>query len=593
MEGLLWLYLTAVIVFAVIAAYFSYRYEKKSGRVTSQDHEIARKVFELSLLQDITKKIGYSLNIENIAETIALTAENLFDLSTVSYAIKDSNKLRIKTYTKEPVASPYLSQLSKLIVAGMSSIETGINTYRTEETLVDFASKNTPISPADAVSQDSLNASPQSFFNIPLIIDKRLIGMINISSKKKIKYHDEDTALLFKIVDTAQEAIQRLHKVIKTEESKLESLILTLPIGTLLFTVDQNEFKLSVINQAALDFLRLAPDANLSEVLGRFGQDLELSSKVQHVFTTREKVTIPDAKIYDKDFVVFLSPVFAPQIETDNNHSQNDLIGVALIMRDISPDKKLERVRADFTDMMMHELRAPLTAIRGAAALLLAGSLPPEDAQKMPRVILDSSNDMLSTVADFLDAAKIDEGKFKLNKMKANIVKVIAEHVEVFTYAAREKNISITFDNKTTIPDFYFDQIRIGQVINNLISNSIKFSNEGGSINVKVEQKDHLVEVIVTDRGIGIPDSKKAILFTKFGQIDGNLERLRSAAGRSSGSSGLGLFISHEIVEAHEGKIWLDSTENTGTVAHFTLPLITEEEKKPEEAASHPANLSN
>ncbi len=592
MDGLLWLYLTAVIVFAAIAAFFSYRYEKKAGKVTSQDREITRKVFELSLLQEITNKIGYSLNIENIAETIALTVENLFDLSTVSYAIKEDGKIRIKTYTKEPVAAPYLSQLSKIIIAGMSSIDQGVNSLKTAETLVDFAGKNPNVNPGDTVSQDALNASPQTFFNIPLIINNKLVGMINISSKKKIKYPDEDTALLFKIVDTAQEAIQRLHGVIKTEESKLESLILTLPIGTLLFTVDQNEFKLSVINQAALDFLRLARDANLSEVLGRFGQDLELSSKVQHVFTSREKVTIPDAKVYDKDFAVFLSPVFAPSIDGAEN-TQDKLIGVALIMRDISPDKKLERVRADFTDMMMHELRAPLTAIRGAAALLLAGSLPPEDAKKMPRVILDSSNDMLSTVADFLDAAKIDEGKFKLNKMKVNIVKVIAEHVEVFTYAAREKNISITFDDKTAIPDFYFDQIRIGQVINNLISNSIKFSNEGGSINVKVEQKDHIIEVIVTDRGIGIPDSKKAILFTKFGQIDGNLERLRSAAGRSSGSSGLGLFISHEIVEAHNGKIWLDSTENTGTVAHFTLPLITEEEKKPEDAVSHPANLSN
>jgi signal transduction histidine kinase len=127
----------------------------------------------------------------------------------------------------------------------------------------------------------------------------------------------------------------------------------------------------------------------------------------------------------------------------------------------------------------------------------------------------------------------------------------------------------------------------VGQVINNLISNSIKFCNKGGKIDIGIRVEDNVVEVMVSDNGVGIPDSKKAILFTKFGQIDGNLEKLHSA-NPSSGSSGLGLFISRQIVDAHQGKIWLESSENNGTVAHFTLPLITSDEvaKKEEQTAS-------
>lgn len=234
----------------------------------------------------------------------------------------------------------------------------------------------------------------------------------------------------------------------------------------------------------------------------------------------------------------------------------------------------------DFTDMMIHELRAPTTAIRGAAALLLSNALGPEEKEKMPRLILDSANDMLATVSDFLDMSRIDEGKFKLNTAKSDLVKIISDHVDVFCYAAREKNININFDKNTKITQFFFDPIRIGQVINNLLSNSIKFTDQGGKIDIKVEEKDGNVVIEVDDTGIGIPETKKPMLFKKFGQIN---QRLGQGA-----SSGLGLYISKEIVEAHNGKIWLESEESKGTKAYFSLPIVTEE--KP---AVPVASLSN
>ncbi len=451
-------YLGSEILFAAIVVYFAFRYDHESAHVARQKKEIARRVFELQLLKTINDEVGYSLNLENVCETISLTIENIMDLSTVSYAIIEPSKICIKTYPKEPVPSNYFTEVSKLMVGAMTSINPGLSTLPTDQEV-----SNTE---ADS-GKNILEALPQSYFNIPIFLDKELVGMISITSREKVKYDDEDMQLLFKIVESAQNTIQKLRDLIRNEEAKTEKL------------------------------------------------------------------------------------------------------------------------RSQFTDMMMHELRAPLTAIRGAADLMVSGKLPEEEARKMPRVILDSSTDMLATVADFLDAAKIDEGKFKLNLMKSSLVKVIEEHIEVFDYAAREKEITIKFDDHGEIPEFYFDEIRVGQVINNLISNSIKFCNKGGKIDVGIRVEDALVEVMVSDNGVGIPDSKKAILFTKFGQIDGNLEKLHTA-NPSSGSSGLGLFISRQIVDAHQGKIWLESTENLGTVAHFTLPLITSQEtaEKEEKTAS-------
>lgn len=253
-------------------------------------------------------------------------------------------------------------------------------------------------------------------------------------------------------------------------------------------------------------------------------------------------------------------------------------------------ERKLERVREDYIDMMIHELRAPLTAIRGGAALILSDTLPPPEREKMPRIILDSANDMLSTVSDFLDIAKIDAGRFYLAKTKADLIKVIEEHLEIFRYPAKEKNITLNFEKNVSIPEFFFDSVRVGQVVNNLISNSIKFTNEGGRIDIKIEPTAFEIQVVVTDNGIGISDSKKPLLFTKFGQInhtDGH-----------GPSSGLGLYISKEIVMAHGGKIWLESEEGKGTAAHFTLPIIiensVEELVKPATQAQTPtATLAN
>lgn len=243
----------------------------------------------------------------------------------------------------------------------------------------------------------------------------------------------------------------------------------------------------------------------------------------------------------------------------------------------VHSERKLEKVREDYTDMMVHELRAPLTAIRGGAALILSNTLPPEEREKMPRIILDSANDMLSTVSDFLDIAKIDAGHFVLTKAKADLVKVIEEHLEIFSGPAGEKNITLNFDKNISIPEFFFDPVRVGQVINNLISNSIKFTNEGGKIDIKIalqtepsgQEQNGPILVTVVDNGIGIADSKKPILFTKFGQIS-------HIDGRGP-SSGLGLYISKEIVTAHGGKIWLESEEGKGTSAYFTLPIIMED----------------
>lgn len=242
-------------------------------------------------------------------------------------------------------------------------------------------------------------------------------------------------------------------------------------------------------------------------------------------------------------------------------------------------NKKAEDAASERMHVIVHELRAPITAIKGAASLLLSKNIGEADRDKMLHVIFDSSREMLTRISEILDSAKVEEGKFTIKKVKSDLVVIIKEHIDVFSYAASEKGVSLIFE-PTPIPQFPFDPGRIGQVINNLISNSLKFTKQGGKIEVKIQAKDAEIEVEVGDNGVGIPEDKKPLLFTKFGQV--------SDVPNTEESSGLGLFISRQIIESHGGRIWIESKEGQGTKVFFTLPSAGEESRVSDGAAADP-----
>ena len=151
----------------------------------------------------------------------------------------------------------------------------------------------------------------------------------------------------------------------------------------------------------------------------------------------------------------------------------------------------------------------------------------------------------------------------------ADIGKVITEHAQLFSPQAKMKNITITTNIQDSLPAFSFDTFRIGQVIDDLLSNSLKYTYPGGTITLSAKKDDGRVCVSVSDNGIGIPKDKQSSLFSKFSLVGHNGDPLAKKAV----TSGLGLYIAKGIIEAHGGTISLVSEEHKGTTASFTLPL--------------------
>lgn len=250
-----------------------------------------------------------------------------------------------------------------------------------------------------------------------------------------------------------------------------------------------------------------------------------------------------------------------------------------------------EKKREDLTNMMVHELRAPLTAIKDSSSVLAsnAPSLEKHEGKKLLDIIHEQAKILLDQISEILDAAKLEAGKLTIQKTPGeNIVGVIKKSLTSFTAQAAKKQISLALEGSYELPLFSFDPIRIGQVINNLLSNSLKFTTNGGRIILKTELIGNIhgkyIKISVTDTGVGIPKEKQRYLFTKYSQ-----------ASETKGSTGLGLYVVKGIVEAHGGSVALESEVGCGTAISFTLPYEenVKTAEKPQELSSFPHQILN
>ena len=231
--------------------------------------------------------------------------------------------------------------------------------------------------------------------------------------------------------------------------------------------------------------------------------------------------------------------------------------------------EKASKLQADFSAMIAHDLRSPLMNITGVAELMMEGmfgSVSEEQKKWLLRIQANSHN-LVDLVSDFLDVSKLESGYVDVNREAVNLTELIQRSVENYRILALDKRISITGSVDSSLVSIDADPRRLDQVLGNLISNAMKFTEDGGEIEVGAAPADAAwVQVWVRDSGEGIPADELGQLFEKYRQ--GNNVKNSKYKG-----TGLGLVICKMIVEAHGGKIRVDSQEGKGSTFSFSLPL--------------------
>jgi PAS domain S-box-containing protein len=300
--------------------------------------------------------------------------------------------------------------------------------------------------------------------------------------------------------------------------------------------------------------------------------DIIHPDSLQHCEKVFQKVIQGQTQFVETAFVAKDGKVIFVEGNANLYSGANKVMATRGIFRDITERKlaeekmrKIDQMKTEFLSNVSHELRTPLQSISGFTKLIMNGQVPdPATQQEFFQIIDRETMHLGNLINSLLDMSRLESGRFQIFRKLIPVHETIVDSIKMFRTLAREKNIILTENMPPQIPEMEVDNERLRQVIINLLSNAIKFSDPGGSIHVNVEIRDSQLLFQVIDHGTGIREQAMQHLFERFYRAEGETAR---------GGTGLGLYISKQIIEAHGGRIWAESKFGEGSTFSFTLPL--------------------
>ena len=416
-----------------------------------------------------------------------------------------------------------------------------------------------------------------SFLGAPIRLRGVRAGNLYLSDKEgggEFTQDDEETLAMFASQAAMAIANARRHREEQRARAYLETLIDTSPVGVVVFNAGTGiPVSLNREGRRLVDGLT-NPGQTAEQLLDvltfRRADGREISLRefpLAEALSTGETVRAEEIVISVPDGRSVSVLLNATAIRSEEGQVES----VVVTLQDMTALEELDRLRAEFLGMVSHELRAPLTSIKGSAATVLGSSadLDPAVVRQFFRIIDEQADHMHDLVADLLDVARIETGTLPVTPEPAEVAVLVDRARSTFLSAGSRNNLAI--DIPPDLPLVMADRRRIVQVVGNLLSNAAEHSSESSVIRISAVREGVHVAVSVADEGRGIPSERLPYLFRKFTRTDGD------DLGSGVAGSGLGLAICKGIVEAHGGRIWAES-EGPGMGARFTFTIPTVEE---------------
>ena len=406
------------------------------------------------------------------------------------------------------------------------------------------------------------------------------------------EFTDEDEEILVMFASQAALVIGNARRYREEQQARadLEALINTSPVGVVVLDAQTGE--LVSINREAKRIVSslYMPNGSaeqlLKEMTIRRASGHEISLKefpLSHVLSVGETVRAEEIVFQAPDGRTVTSLINATPIYSQKGEVQSFVI----TMQDLTPLEDMERMRAEFLGMVSHELRRPLSSIKGSATTLLEASstLDPAEMLQFHRIINEQADYMRGMINDLLDVARIETGTLAVIPLSSAIADIVDDARNTFLSGDGRNNIRI--DIPPNLPPVMADKRRVVQVLSNLLANAAAHSKESSKITVTAARESFHVAISVQDEGKGIPAERLSHLFGKFSHFS---QEEGIPDGGSKGT-GLGLAICKGIVEAHGGRIWAESDgPDQGSRFTFTLPAA---EEATESSALHPVDQSD
>lgn len=568
-----------VLVLITFVFYFYFSLKKREKEITKEREESTRRIYELAILKELGERVGYSLDVEEILQIITGSLRQFIDYTAVGYVVINPGKLKVNTHIEKSVSREFLSEMKSRMVASLSAL--------TDKT---YDLENIDEVLSGAIVIDEIKQNIGSLFNIPLVIDGEVVGVLTVAHVTSGLYKEADMTILYKITGQASEAVTRLQEVVKKEKGKLNAMVESMGDGVLM--VD-SEYRVVVANPAIKRIIKadVSKDVSIFDFIDILGGKFDIRGKLEESVSKKVSYVSERINIDEVFFEIGVYPV-AHHLAKGGNQ----ILGAVVVFHDISKDIELERVREEFTGMIVHELRSPLDGVKKIIELIVSGSVDTgsDKFKEYLNMAHQSSASMLELVNDILDLSKLQAGKFEVNKEKANIKEVIENRISFYKISADGRGVSLDLWAGENVPELLeFDPQAVKQILNNFLSNALKFTSKGGAILVSAfvynpkealpnldrskvsvfpEAADLKVKspslcVAVSDTGIGIPEDSIKDLFHTFKQAKLN------PVDKEIKGTGLGLVIAKGIAEEHGGTVGVVAKEGVGSCFFFTIPL--------------------
>ncbi|MCI1958116.1 MAG: cell wall metabolism sensor histidine kinase WalK [Clostridia bacterium] len=380
----------------------------------------------------------------------------------------------------------------------------------------------------------------------------KLDQMVNVLSDDEIGQLSESFNFMAKELSNTLGEISR-------EKKKMEIILHNMTDGVFLFDKEGNVIH---CNDAALDMLGIDKvNGNLNNFIENYGINSGVYIDIMENENTKKVDFWLDGK--------FINASFSPYLG-----EKHDYEGVVVVLQDNTEMKRLDDMRKEFVANVSHELRTPLTTVKSYTETLLEGALEDSKTAKEFLDIINNEADRMSfLVRDLLQLSRFDNGQIEFNYSCVNVNEFISENIRQSRIHAENKNQELSFTQTDTPLFVNADRDRITQVLNNIITNAIKYSPEGSKINVWAEEDEDYVRICVKDNGMGISKEDLPRIFERFYRVD-------KARSRAMGGTGLGLAIAKEIMEKHGGKITAESEMHHGTKMTLWFSKKTNLKKK-------------
>lgn len=338
----------------------------------------------------------------------------------------------------------------------------------------------------------------------------------------------------------------------KAEETEIKTKLLHMSEGIIAFDING---KIDLINPAAKLLLKISPeDFTFEDIFNKFKLNLNMEKLIylEELASLEQRIDVED-----KTVKVLFSPF--------RNEETNKPEGIIAVIQDITENVQLDTMRKEFVADVSHELKTPITTIMGYADTLLEGEYDKKTEKEFLNVISSEARRMARLVTDLLDLSRLDNNKKRIKKTSFDLGDLAKECTQKLAIETKKKEHSVECFVTADVPPVYADKDDIQRVILNILTNSIKYTPDGGNIKIYVGfvYSDAYIKII--DNGIGIPEEDLNRIFERFYRVD-------KSRSREMGGTGLGLSIAKEILDKNGGSIDLKSKVNEGTEVVVKIP---------------------